>query len=72
MQIPPALTKSPRYRSLKELEEIKSLCDTYYKNPPVSLNEIRNARLHAIHIIDVEEATVREMDPSTYTENIIH
>jgi hypothetical protein len=72
MQIPPVFTKSPRNRSLKELEEIKNLCDTYYKNPPVSLDEIRNARLHAIYIINVEEAAVKEMDPGTYSENTIH
>lgn len=72
IQIPPALTKSPRNRSLKELEEIKNLCDTYYRNPPVSLDEIRNARLHAIYIINVEEAAVKEMDPSAYSESTIH
>lgn len=69
MQIPPSFTKAPRYRSLEELEEIKRLCDLYYKNPPVSLNEIRNARLHSIYIIDVETLTTREMDPSSYSGN---
>ncbi len=69
MQIPPAFTKAPRYRSLEELEEIKSLCDLYYKNPPVSLNEIKNARLHSIYIIDVETLTTHEMDPGSYSGN---
>jgi len=69
MQIPPSFTKAPRYRSLEELEEIKRLCDLYYKSPPVSLNEIRNARLHSIYIIDVETLTTREMDPSSYSSN---
>jgi len=34
----------------------------------VSLEEIRNARLHAIYIIDVDETTVQETEPSAYTE----
>jgi len=71
MQIPPSFTKAPRYRSPKELEEIKRLCDLYYKAPPVSLTEIRNARLHSIYIIDVETLTTREMDPSSYWDNTI-
>lgn len=69
MQIPPSFTKAPRYRSLEELEEIRSLCDLYYKNPPVSLNEIKNARLHSIYIIDVETLTTHEMDPGSYSGN---
>ncbi|MGQ9459981.1 MAG: hypothetical protein ACUVRA_01950 [Candidatus Bathyarchaeaceae archaeon] len=69
LQIPSALTKPPRDRKIEELREIKSRCDLYYKNPPVSLNEIKNARLHTIYIIDVDEGTVREIDPGAYVEN---
>ena len=68
MQIPPALTKPPRYRTIEELQEIKGRCNRYYKNPPVSPQEIRNSRLHAVYIIDVEEASVQETDPGTYIE----
>jgi len=68
VQIPPTLIKPPRYRTMEELREIKDRCNLYYKNPPVSLEEIRNARLHTIYIIDVDEATVQETDPSAYTE----
>jgi len=69
LQIPPALTKPSRDRKPEELKKIKSRCDLYYKNPPVSLDEIKNARLHAIYVIDVDGVTVREVDPSTYVEN---
>ncbi len=71
IQILPSFTKAPRYRSLKELEEIKRLCDLYYKNPPVNLDEIRNARLHSIYVIDVEALTTREMEPSSYWNNTL-
>ena len=69
LQIPPALTRPPRDRKSEELKEIKGRCDLYYKNPPVSFDEIRNARLHAIYVIYVDGVTVQEVDPSTYVEN---
>ena len=72
IQIPPALSKPPKRRSQEELRGIKRLCDLYYRKPPVSLNEIRNARLHAIYIIDVDKGTVQEMDPDTYIENTVN
>ena len=68
MQIPPPLTKPPRYRTDDEIREVKRLCDLYYRNPPVSVEEIRNARLHTIYIIDVDRAEIREMDPAEYIE----
>lgn len=69
LQIPSALTKPPRYRKSEELKEIKMHCDLYYKNPPVTFDEIRNARLHTIYVIDVDKATVQEVGPETYIEN---
>ncbi|MEM3439682.1 MAG: hypothetical protein QXQ76_05585 [Candidatus Bathyarchaeia archaeon] len=68
MQIPDTLIKPPRYRSDEEIGEIKRLCDLYYKNPPVSIEEIRNARLHMILIIDVDRARIQEVDPVDYIE----
>ena len=69
LQIPPALTRPPRDRKPEELREIKSRCDLYYKNPPVSFDEIRNAHLHTIYVIDVDGVAVQEVDPSMYVEN---
>jgi len=66
LQIPDILIKPPRDRTSKDLKYLKALCDLYYKNPPVSLAEIRNARIHAIYIIDVDEITTKEVDPATY------
>jgi len=71
IQVPPALAKPPKSRTPEELKEIKSLCDLYYRNPPVSLDEIINARLHAIYSMDVDRGAVREMDPETYMKNTV-
>jgi hypothetical protein len=66
LQIPNILVKPPRDRTSKDLKYLKTLCDLYYKNPPVSLDEIRNARIHTIYIIDVDKITIKEVDPVTY------
>ena len=66
LQIPDILVKPPRDRTVKDLKYLKTLCDLYYRNPPVSLDEIRNSRIHMIYIIDVDEITIREVDPATY------
>jgi hypothetical protein len=66
MWIHKALTKPPRHRTAEEIEEIKTLCDLYYNNPPVRLDEIRNARLHAIYLLNVDAGSVEETDPLSY------
>ncbi|MFC1487260.1 hypothetical protein ACFLRN_06210 [Thermoproteota archaeon] len=68
LQIPDILVKPPRDRTKIDLNYLKTLCDQYYKNPPVSLEEIRNARIHTIYIIDVDNIVIREVDPVTYLE----
>jgi hypothetical protein len=66
LQIPPSLTKPPRFRTDEECASIKRLCDRYYRNPPVSLEEIKNARLHAIYVVDVDNVQVREWEVNEY------
>ncbi len=67
-EIPAIYLKPPRFRSREEVMDVKKLCDLYYKKPPVSINEILNARLHTIFIIDVDSAEVVEVDPEAYNE----
>jgi hypothetical protein len=68
LQIPDILVKPPRDRTMDDLKNLKVLCDRYYKDPPVKLEEIRNARIHTIYIIDVDTVTVEEVNPVTYLE----
>jgi hypothetical protein len=58
----------PRQRKRSELRRVKELCDIYYSNPPVSLDEIKNARIHSIYILNVDELSVKELDPESYYE----
>ena len=66
MQIPSSLIKPPRFRTPEEVEYLKELCDKYYTNPPVSLEEIRNARLHSIYVVDVDNTNIREWEVNEY------
>lgn len=68
LQFPEVLTKPSRERKSEDLKMIKNLCDLYYQSPPVSLKEIRDARIHVIYIIDVDEGAVGEVDPETYVK----
>jgi hypothetical protein len=54
------------------MEHIKNLCDLYYQNPPVTANEILNARIHEIYIIDVDRLKVQAMDPDAYMKRALH
>jgi hypothetical protein len=71
LPFPRTLAKPPRNRTEQEIEQIKKLCDAYYQKPPVTIEEIRNARIQEIYIIDVDHAKVQEIDPETYLKRAI-
>jgi len=70
LPIPEIFLNPPRNRKAAEIKRVKELCDKYYKNPPISVDEIQNARLHAIYIINIDDANVNELDPEAYQELI--
>ena len=70
LPIPSIFGRPPRDRKYAELEQVKLLCNKYYRNPPVSLNEILNGRLHIIYILNIDEGKVIEMDVESYLQAI--
>jgi len=72
LSFPNALAKPPRRRTRDEIEYIKKLCDKYYQNPPVTADEILNARIHEIYLIDVDRGKVVEIDPEGYMKRALH
>jgi hypothetical protein len=72
LPFPQALAKQPRKRTSADIEFIQTLCDKYYSNPPVTREEICNARIQEIYIIDVDQARVQEVDPETCLKRILH
>jgi hypothetical protein len=72
LPFPRALAKPPKKRIPEEVEAIKKLCDLYYQNPPVTEEEIQNARIQDIYIIDVDHVETREIDPEAYMKRALH
>src|SRR4030066_40081 len=72
LPFPQPLAIPPRRRTTREIKLIKELCDMYYQNPPVSKEEICNARIQEIYIIDVDRVKVQEIDPEAYMKRALH
>lgn len=70
LPIPKLFRRPPRDRGRDEINRVKELCDRYYRNPPVSFNEILNSHLHMIYIINVDQGKVTEMDIDSYFDAI--
>jgi hypothetical protein len=71
LPFPQTLAKPPRNRSEQEIIQVKRLCDAYYHKPPVTVDEIRNARIQEIYIIDVDRVDVLDIDPEDYLRRAI-
>jgi len=72
LSFPTALAKPPRRRTETEIDYVKKLIDTYYQNPPVTTDEILNARIHELYVIDVDRVKVLEIDPEGYMKRALH
>ena len=70
LQFPIVFGQPPRTRKTEDLKAIKTLCDLYYQNPPVTLEEIKNARIHVVYIVDVDGAATREVEPEAYSQKV--
>lgn len=71
LPLPQSLVIPPRRRTSQNIESVKALVDKYYQSPPVTLEEIANARIQEIQIIDVDHLAVVEMDPETYMKRVL-
>jgi hypothetical protein len=70
LPIPAVFRRPPRDRRSSEIKKVKVLCDKYYKNPPVTEDEILNGRLHITYIINIDAGKVVEMDIDSYFEQV--
>jgi hypothetical protein len=71
LDLPELFVKPPRARTLEEAREVKALTDVRYDKPPISLGELMQARLHAVFLIDVDSASVQELEPQTYVRTAL-
>ena len=70
LPIPRIFRRPPRDRAREDIIQVKELCDSFYRNPPVSFSEILNSHLHMVYIINVDQGKVTEMDVDSYFDAI--
>ena len=70
LPIPRIFRRPPRDRAREEIIQVKELCDSFYRNPPVSFSEILNSHLHMVYIINVDQGKVTEMDVDSYFDAV--
>jgi len=58
----------PNARKKEDVQRIKDLCDRYYKNPPIEYDDILNAHLHSIYLINIDKGFAKELDPQGYVD----
>ena len=68
LPVPKLFLKSPSERTENEIKKIKALCDRFYKNPPIEYEDILNARLHSIYLINIDKGFAKQLDPCSYLE----
>lgn len=68
LPIPKLFLKPPSDRKMEEVQRIKNLVDRFYKNPPIEIDDILNARLHSVYLINIDKGFAKQLDPYTYLD----
>jgi hypothetical protein len=66
--IPKVFLIPPNARKKEDIKKVQDLCDRYYKNPPINYDDILNARLHSIYLINVDKNFAKSLDPQGYVD----
>jgi len=59
---------SPNARKSEDVKKLKKLCDRFYKNPQIKLEDIQNAHIHSVYLINTDKGFAKETDPEKYLE----
>lgn len=66
LPIPRQFLNPPALRFEGDLKKIKALCDRFYKNPPIEYDDILNAKLDSVYLINIDKDFAKEVDPVSY------
>jgi len=58
----------PNARNFNDVLKLKKLCDRFYKNPQIKLEDIQNAHIHSVYLINTDKGFAKEMDPELYLQ----
>ena len=59
---------SPNARKFDDIKKLKKLCDRFYKNPQIKLEDIQNAHIHSVYLINTDKGFAKEMTPEIYLQ----
>ena len=68
LPLPKLFLIPPHAREASQIKKVKSLCDRFYSNPPIDYDDILNARLHSVYLINIDKEFAKELDPCSYVE----
>ena len=68
LPIPQIFLLPPSARKKEDVDTIKKLCDRYYKQPPIEYDDILNAHLHSVFLINIDKGFTKELDPQGYVD----
>jgi hypothetical protein len=68
LPIPKLFLKPPKDRKPEEVQKIKTLVDRFYKNPLIEADDILNAHLHSIYLINIDKGFAKQLDPVSYLD----
>ena len=68
LPISPIFLVSPNARKSEDIKKLKKLCDRFYKNPQINLEDIQNAHIHSVYLINTDKGFAKEMDPEMYLQ----
>ena len=58
----------PNTRNIDDVKKLKILCDRFYKNPKINLEDIQNAHIHSVYLINTDKGFAKELDPELYLQ----
>lgn len=58
----------PASRNLDDVTKLKRLCDRFYKNPQIKLDDIQNAQIDSIYLINTDKGFAKQMEPELYIQ----
>ena len=58
----------PNTRKYEDVKKLKNLCDRFYKNPQIKFDDIQNAHIHSVYLINTDKGFAKEMDPEMYLQ----
>lgn len=71
LQIPLYYLRPVEKRRKRETEALKELCDMYYSQPPITVEDIRASKIESIYLLNVDTLDVLKLTPEKYVRTTI-